>query len=168
MFSHFQFPYDALYLLCMDFRQTLERRIESKRKEIADLEIKLREMFAYVRGLEDTLRLIDGEQEAVETNGRGTRADSDVGKAQSAIKKAGAPLHISDLLKAIGKPDDKRNRTSLVGTLGGYARRSHVFTRTGPNTFGLLEFVTAESKSEPPDDFGVAEDGSITDDDVPF
>lgn len=154
----------------VDVREGIERRIEAKRKEIADLEVKIREQLVYIRALEDTLRLFDGG-DAIEASGRGMRPDSDVGKSQVAIKTAGRPLHISELLKAIGKPDEKRNRVSLAGTLAGYARRGNVFTRTGPNKFGLIELERPQEErktnpnesQEPPDDFG-----NITDDDVPF
>lgn len=154
----------------MDVREGIERKVELKRKEVAELELKIREQLAYIRALEDTLRLMDGEDGA-ETAVRGMRPDSDVGKSQEALKKAGKPLYISDLLKAIGKPDDKRNRISLAGTLAGYVRRQHVFTRPGPNTFGLIEFAPNDAGKvkpedpQPPDDFGVS---AITDDDVPF
>jgi len=110
------------------------------------------------------LRLMDGEDDE---NGeaRAIRVGSDVGRSQEALRAAGKPLHISDLLRAMGKPDDKRSRVSLAGTLAGYVRRNHVFTRPGPNTFGLIEFVeTPEIISsqprpigyvEPPEDFGL-------------
>ena len=151
----------------MEVRESLERRIESKRKEVTELELKIREQLAYIRALEDTLRLLNGDDDDSESV-RAIRADSDVGKSREALKKAANPLHISDLVRAIGKSDDKRNRTSLAGTLASYARRNHVFTRPGPNTFGLIELSAAGSptstESQPPDDFGQG----ITDDDVPF
>lgn len=156
----------------MDVREGIERKIEIKRREVAELELKVREHLAYIRALEDMIKLMDGEDSG-ESNVRGMRPDSDVGKSQEALRKVGKPLHISELLKAIGKPDDKRNRISLAGTLAGYVRRNHVFTRPGPNTFGLIGFngtgetkVANKAEEEPPDDFGM--DVGITDDDVPF
>ena len=169
----------------MDIREGIERKLDVKRKEVADLELKLREQLAYVRALEDTLRMVDGEMENDDVPN--IRPDSDVGRSREALRLSGNPLHISDLLKAIGKTDEKKNRISLAGTLAGYVRRAHVFTRPGPNIFGLLEFNVGSNQplqptvqhtpsvaplktavivsSEPPEDFGMAE---VIEDDVPF
>jgi len=127
-----------VYSIVMDVRAGIERKLDAKRKELADLELKVREQHSYIRALEDTLRLMDGEDEDSES--RGIRVSSDVGRSQEALRAAGKPLHVSDLLRAMGKQDDKRNRVSLAGTLAGYVRRNHVFTRPGPNIFGLIEF----------------------------
>jgi len=156
----------------MDVREGIERRLETKRRELADLELKIREHGSYIRALEDTLRMMDSEDDGL-VESRAIRAGSDVGRSQEALRAAGAPLHVSDLLKAMGKSDDKRNRVSLAGTLAGYVRRNHVFTRPGPNTFGLIEFsakaddaISAISEVEPPEDFGMMK--PMPDDDVPF
>ena len=92
----FPFPFPMRYTALVDFRDGIERRIEAKRKEVGELELKIREQMAYIRALEDTLRLFEGG-DAVEDNGRGIRPDSDVGKAQAVLKSAGRPMHISDL-----------------------------------------------------------------------
>jgi hypothetical protein len=158
----------------MDVREGIERKLEAKRKELADLELKVREQYSYIRALEDTLRMMDGEDDG-SGEARTIRTGSDVGRSQEALRVAGKALHISDLLKAMGKTDDKRNRVSLAGTLAGYVRRNHVFTRPGPNTFGLIEFsgkddarppISESVDGEPPEDFGVVR--PISDDDVPF
>lgn len=44
---------------------------------------------------------------------------------------------------------------SLAGTLSGYARDGKVFTKTAPNTFGLLEFKSVQREEEElPEEFG--------------
>jgi len=148
----------------MDVREGIGRRITAKRKEMADLELKLREAAAYIKALEDALKMINGEDAGSGTAST-TRSESDVGRSREALKASSKPLHVSELLKAIGKTDDKRNRISLAGTLAGYARRKHIFTRTAPNTFGLIEFgqqqqvpATGEREPEAPDDFGLPEE----------
>jgi hypothetical protein len=76
------------------------------------------------------------------------------------LKAAGAPLTIVDILKAVGKPQDKKHRISLAGTLSGYARDGKVFTKTAPNTFGLIEFGAAQPGTEVdeiPEEFGSME-----------
>jgi hypothetical protein len=77
-------------------------------------------------------------------------------KVRDMIIKEGRPLHITEILKGLGKEDTKSNRTSTAGSLGAYARKNRIFTRgASPNTFGLIE--TGESKQGPlpPPMFGV-------------
>ena len=57
-------------------------------------------------------------------------------------KPSGKPLHISDLLVALGKETDHDNRAALSGSLSAYVRKHEIFTRPAPNTFGLVEFET--------------------------
>jgi hypothetical protein len=73
------------------------------------------------------------------------------------LRKAGKPLHITDILKGIGKTTSKKDRVSLSGSLGWYVRRNEIFTRPAPNTFGLKEMEDI-SKEEPPDDFGLSKE----------
>ncbi|MGH8012745.1 MAG: hypothetical protein ACREQ4_09625, partial [Candidatus Binataceae bacterium] len=67
------------------------------------------------------------------------RADSAVAKARELILKAGGPVHINDLLVALGKAVNHNTKAALAGSLSDYVRKNHVFTRPAPNTFGLLE-----------------------------
>jgi hypothetical protein len=73
-------------------------------------------------------------------------------KARDAIKTAGAPMTVTDLLKAIGKSQDKKHRISLAGTLSGYARDGKVFVKTAPNTFGLIETKQSPTEAANEDD----------------
>jgi hypothetical protein len=72
-----------------------------------------------------------------------------------------------DLLKAMGREVNRKNKTGVSGSLAAYVRRGEVFTRPKPNTFGLLELenpvksdgfrndvIRAEA---PPDNFGIDE-----------
>jgi len=61
-------------------------------------------------------------------------------QARDAIRKAGKPLHITQILVAIGRANTKQTRLALSGSLATYVRRDEIFTRPEPNTFGLLEF----------------------------
>jgi hypothetical protein len=158
-----------LYVVAfMEIADELRRRIDKKRRELERLESDLRDGQAYLRGLEDTYRLLEGEGEEASL-----RPGSDLAKTQDILKKAGHPLHINEILASLGKPTDKKSKESLSGSLSAYARDKRVFSKAGPNRFGLLDMpVTQDQKSqesgrtEPPDDFGSV--GNITDDDVPF
>ena len=166
----------------MRIRHELLKRIEKKREEIRDLEIKLAEAKAYTQALEDSLRLLpkEGAPEKLEPE-QVLRPGSAVAKARAAILKANKPLHVTEILKVIGRPVDKNNRVSLSGSLSGYVKRGEIFTRPAPNTFGLLELNHNEMppEEEPPEGFGslpaeetadetVKEATGISDDDVPF
>jgi hypothetical protein len=123
----------------MGLREELEKRIDRKLAEIREFEDRLREARAYLQGLQDTLKLVPREtlgdnDEVVLRNG------SNIAKAREVLRLTGKPMHIIDLLKAMNQPTDKKNRLALGGSLAAYVRRSLVFNRPAPNTFGLLEF----------------------------
>ena len=144
----------------MDLRKELNRKIERKQSEIQqwqadmrELETRVREANAYVAGLEETLKLLPKET-ASETAIGALRPDSAVANAREVIMKAGKPLHINEILKALGKAVSHDTKASLSGSIGAYVRNKQFFTRPAPNTFGLVEL---ESKTEDdlPPDFGV-------------
>jgi hypothetical protein len=72
------------------------------------------------------------------------------------LKAAGSPMPIIEILKGIGQPQDNKHRVSLAGTLSGYAKKGRIFTKTAPNTFGLLEFAASQTDTEDeiPEEFG--------------
>lgn len=119
----------------MQIQHEIDRRIEKKKLEIVELEKQLGEARAYLSALVDTAKWLpkSGEQETA------LRAGTDLAKARDLIKSHGHPMHVADILKAIGKEVNKANRISLSGSLGGYARQGKVFTKPAPNTFGLVE-----------------------------
>jgi hypothetical protein len=120
----------------MQIQREIDRRIEKKKQEIVELERQLGEARAYLAALVDTSKWLpkSGDQEAT------LRAGSDLAKARDLIKSHGHAMHVSDILKGIGKEINKANRISLSGSLGGYARKGTIFTKPAPNTFGLIEF----------------------------
>ncbi|MEO7861933.1 MAG: hypothetical protein ABIU05_16160, partial [Nitrospirales bacterium] len=72
-------------------------------------------------------------------------------KAFQALHAAGKPMHITDILKAIGLTTTSKNRISVGGTLARYARNNQIFLKTAPNTFSLVD-----GREDPPEDFGIA------------
>jgi hypothetical protein len=57
----------------------------------------------------------------------------------------------------MGKEVTRETRVSLASALSAYARRGEIFTREGPNRFGLFELKRKRRerlKSELPDNFG--------------
>ena len=148
----------------MAFRDELQKRIERKRSEIAALEKQLRDATIYAQALEDTLKLLPRDGRAI-SEATHMRTGSSVAKAKEALQKAGHPLHIVDLLKAIGRPDTRSNRIGLSGSIAAYVRKGDSFTRPAPNTFGLTQFAPIGPNAPmPPSNFGIDEDA----DQIPF
>jgi len=123
----------------MSLRVELQKRIERKNTEIREHEEFIRQAQAYIQGLQDTLKLIPKEDEFGQPN-TAFRHGSNVAKARDVLVAAARPMHIIEILKAMGQPTDKKHRLALAGSIASYARKDQVFKKTAPNTFGLLDF----------------------------
>ena len=144
----------------MGARESLQKLIDRKLAEIDGLEAQLRDARVYVQAVQDSFKLLPKEENG-EAASKELRHGSALAQVQEFLKREGTPQHISTILEFLGKPLDKQSRVSLSGSLGGYARDRRIFTKTGPNTFGLIEF---ESKTDQegqqqelpglPEDFG--------------
>ena len=139
----------------MNLRKELERKTQRKLAEIDELKSQISLATSYLQALEDTLKLVPRDG-AAKPAGKLLRPGSNLSKAREAIKKAGKPLRVNELLEAIGKPATRNNRSGLSGSIGAYYRRGEIFTRPAPNTYGLIEFgdVGQETEDEPPPGFG--------------
>lgn len=136
----------------------LEKRIRDKEIEIQALEIALKEARAYLQAVRDVLRLSSKPSEEKNySNNTNIRAGSILEQVYTILNKAGQPMKIMDILKAMGKNQTTENRQSLVGSINSYARKGKLFTKTGPNTFGLIEWQQKKSDEENklPDTFGL-------------
>lgn len=133
----------------MQARTQIEKRIASKSLEIVEIEGQLREAKAYIAGMQEALKLIPRENEDVleKSPEQSLRYGSDMAKAYTYLKRIGHPIYIDEILKGIGKEVSKENRSTVSGSLGNYARRNEIFTRTAPNTFGLVEIRSSEETS---------------------
>lgn len=150
----------------MSERGVIKDRLRKKEQEIQSLEEKLRTAKTYVNALQDILKMLDKvepEQPAEAT----LRPGSAVSQARDVIFRNGAPVHINDLLEALGKEATREVRVSLTSSLAAYVRRNEIFTRPAPNTFGLIELghktVEEEEERTPPQGFGRSRD-----EDIPF
>jgi hypothetical protein len=141
-------------------RNKIEERIIKKEQEIQELEMKIREARAYVQALQDVAKLLPREQEVEKTADAVLRPGGSLYDARAAILKAGKPLHIADLLRAMGREVDRKGRIGLASSLAAYVRRNEIFTRPKPNTFGLIESQStpkseAKKMGMPPKDFAL-------------
>ncbi|HNS79762.1 MAG TPA: hypothetical protein PKM17_14030 [Syntrophorhabdus sp.] len=139
----------------MGLREKFEDKIKKKELEIQEYEMKIREARAYVQALQDHIKFLPKEDMANDATDSNTlRPGSMPYRAHELLKKAGRPLHVSDILTGIGEEPTKPNRVSLSGTLASYVRNHKIFSRPMPNTFGLISLERAVS-TEPPEDFGL-------------
>jgi hypothetical protein len=121
----------------MNERQKIEESLRKKEQEIHSLREKIKVSKVYVKALRDVLKLLDkgNEAEAAEST---LRQGSAVAQARDVILEREMPVHIGDLLGAMGKPQTRESRSSLASSLAAYVRRGEIFARTAPNTFGLI------------------------------
>lgn len=139
----------------MSIRSQLEKKIENKRQEIGELEAKLREANAFLQGLQEAMKVLPREGVEEKEPDLILRSGSNMARTRDYLRRVGKPMHITEILKNIGLDVNKNSRVSLSGSLGSYARRGMIFTHTGPNAFGLIEFGSSRAEEEPPDDFGI-------------
>ena len=146
-------------------------KLQKKAMEIQSLEEKLRAAKIYVQALQDVLQALgrEGSDSQIDTV---LRPGSSVAAARNVILKAGRPVHISDLLGALGKGATKESRASLSSSLSAYVRRGELFTRPAPNTFGLVELGHTQdppsAAPEPPAEFGKIATPDEMDQETPF
>jgi hypothetical protein len=134
----------------MNPRDQFQKLLDRKQQEINDLEIQVEKAKAYVQALQDSMKFLPKENGQTQVL---LRPGSALAKAQGILRKAGKPLHISEILKALNEKPDKR--VSLSGSLSAYVRNGQIFTRPAPNTFGLIEMnEPADGSDEIPEDFG--------------
>lgn len=134
----------------MGARENVQRLIERKKSEMAELEASLRDAKTYIDALTDALKALPKEQTSNGSDEPSLRAGTMVYRVREILRAHQAPLHISDILLELGRPVDKNNRVSVSGSLAAYVRNNQIFTRPRPNTFGLVEFDSAQLSTEPP------------------
>jgi len=144
----------------MGIREELQKRVDKKEEEVRSLEVAIREGRVYIQALQETMKLLPREGPTEIT----LRPGSNIARARDAIKAAGKPLHIRDILKAVDPSGGKDKRLALSGSLGAYVRKGEIFTRPAPNTFGLIDFARNNGKTqdELPINFGLLDDQEVT------
>ena len=157
----------------MSERKKIEDRLHKKELEILSLEDKIKTAKIYVQALRDILKML-GSEVSDDSDAEATlRSGSAVDQARRVILDRAVPVHIDDILVALGKEVTREAKSSLTSSLAAYVRRDEIFTRPAPNTFGLVELghVASDEVSsvEPPANFG-RQPTSLRnfDDDIPF
>ncbi len=118
----------------MSAQAKISDAISKKQLEIQELELKIAEARQFIKGLEEAIKLLPKEEPLVVA----LRDGSDVYKAREAILAIGRPLHINELLKMLGKPDNDQAKASLTSTITNYVNKNKIFKRVAPATFGVI------------------------------
>lgn len=124
----------------MGIRENFQKLIDKKLQEIRDLQLQMEKAEAYVQALQDSMKLLPRESANGVSPEQTLRPGTAMAKARDILRAQGKPMHISELLKALGRPVDKKNKVSIGGSISTYVRNQQIFTRPAPNTFGLMEF----------------------------
>ncbi len=118
----------------------IKRRIKKQQQRLEDLRLQYAQITkeiaieeALLAQCEEVLKFCDTSSNDVEL-----RPGSDAAKVRKLIEESGKPLHVTEILKGLGKQDTQNHRASLGGTLNSYVKKGMVFTRPAPNTFGLI------------------------------
>jgi len=156
----------------MSERSIIEAQLKKKTAEIQGFEEKLKAAKVYVKALEDVLKAIEKGAPDQTADGDVTlRRGSLVDRARDVILERGNPMHIDELLLALGRKVNRESKASLTGSIAAYVRIEEIFSRPAPSTFGLIELghtESTESEESPPENFGFGPTSNEIDDDIPF
>ena len=119
------------------------QELESKRLEI-DIQISAAQ--GAISALEEVMKHfpkedIDGDP------ARSLRAGGQVHRIYIILKKNGKPMHITEILEAMGKNTDIKSQQATGSQLNSYVRDGRIFSRDTPNTFGLKEWKVSGNDS---------------------
>jgi len=139
----------------MSLRSKIEDKIKKKELEMEktriELDLTIREGQAYIQALQDMIKILPKENKIISPE-KLLKSGSGPRKAYDYLKSVGKPMHITDIMKAIGLEVNKQNRATLASSLNLYVNKDQIFTRPAPATFGLKD-MEAEVP-ELPDNFG--------------
>jgi hypothetical protein len=137
-------------------QKAIEDQLRRKEAEIVSLEEKLKAAKIYAKALRDVLKIV-GKEEPEESGETKLRKGSLVDQAREVILERGEPVHLDDLLKAMGRDVTRDAKASLNSSLAAYVRNGEIFVRTAPATYGLIELSHTEEEEDeelPPAGFG--------------
>ena len=149
----------------MGARENLQKLADKKQAEVDQLERQIDDARVYLQAIQDSIRALPRDLPNTDRQSEEAvlRPGTALFRAKEAIEANGAPMHITMLLKVLGVENTKAARVSLVGSLGTYVRRNVIFTRPGPNIFGLvgasqtanqMDSNVSEQEALLPEDFG--------------
>jgi hypothetical protein len=136
--SHFEVYSDVREVAIMGARESLQKLAEKKYCEINDLRMQLAQAEAYLQAIQDSIKVLPKEAVVAKAE-PDLRPGTLLAQARDVLRTEGKPMHVSEILRKMGKTADKGNRISLSGSLAAYVRKKTIFRKTGPNIFALIE-----------------------------
>ena len=132
--------------------------IQSLKQARQDLDTKIAAAEAYLEGFGDAGKFVPRPDED-ENAAMRLQPGSSIDKIYKILQAKKEPMHIEDILAALGKPiDDKKVRQATVGPINQYVRQGRIFFRDKPSIFGLREWKKASQGTE---DSGAGENGYL-------
>ncbi len=132
----------------MNISKKLQGRIKRKETEIQrfdeerqELGMKIREAQAAIKELEEIKKHLP-KDEVDENPALSLRRGKSIAKVYDILKESGSPMHITEILTAMGKETDKKSQQATGSQLNNYVRKERIFTRPLANSFGLKEWDT--------------------------
>lgn len=120
--------------------------IEREKQEAQELQLTLSNKLSRISAFEEILKLIpdNGIQTKSNSVERTLRYGGLPQKTQSLLSREGKPLHIKEILERLDLPLTKANYLALASSIGTYAKNQRIFSKTAPNTFGLIDFAKSD------------------------
>lgn len=125
-----------------------EKKIQQLELERQELDIQIREGHAYIDALEEAMKHLP-KDEVDKDSALSLRKGKSIYKVYEILKEGGSPMHITDILVALGKETDKKSQQATGSQLNSYVRTERIFTRPTANTFGLKEWENANVAPTP-------------------
>src|ERR1035437_6714690 len=88
----------------------------------------------------DAYKILPRSGEDATDRPSGLRKNSNTGKAYVALKRIGYPVHVKELVEAMGLKVNRATTQGLASSLRAYVNKNEIFTKPAPNTYGLVEF----------------------------
>ena len=129
------------------------QKIQTLKKDRDELDVRIREEESYIQALNDMMKHLP-KPEIDENPAARLRSGSEVARAYEALSQKGEPMHVMDILTALGKDENKETRQAMTSQLGHYVRQGRIFHRAGPNIFGLIEWKKTQQEAEESGDGG--------------
>src|SRR5258708_6898163 len=130
----------------MEDHAKIEREISKRSKRIEQLKVQRDDVDRQIRdeqiGLDAIMgvkKLIKPVSKASKSKSHELRANSDLERVRQILLTKDTPLHIKEIVRLLGKEDEKKAILSLAGSMSGYAKENRIFSKPGPNIFGLRE-----------------------------
>ena len=132
----------------VNISKKMQGQISRKEKEIQQLELDRQELdvkilnaHAYITGVKDSMRHLP-KDEVDKDSASSLRKGKSIAKIYDILKHSGSPMHITDILTALGKDTDTKSQQATGSQLNNYVRDDRIFMRPLANTFGLKEWDT--------------------------